>query len=96
MTDLCRNPACGCQSAADSPYCEMCEANLPICPECSMTLGEHSSTCTVANGYHDCGEGPWDTEEAAIEFAQAEVGISWGVAYGPCSTFYVVVKQDND
>ncbi len=27
----------------------------------------------------DCGEGPWESEEEALEFAEAEVGLPWQV-----------------
>ena len=45
-----------------------------------------------ARRWHDCGEGPWDTLEACLEFAEAECGLPWivvngkgePVAYGDC------------
>lgn len=27
----------------------------------------------------DCGEGPWKTKEAALDFARSEVGVPWVV-----------------
>ena len=32
--------------------------------------------------WHDVGEGPWDTQEQAVRFANSEVGLPWIVVDG--------------
>ena len=88
----CRAEACGC-TATVGAYCDHCAQFTPICPQCGAVYGEHRLDCTVADGYEDSGEGPWATEEAATEFARAEVGMPWGVARG-VKGWYVVIKDE--
>lgn len=93
--DLCRNFACGCAVSVPNLYCEMCAEYTPICPVCAAVYGEHRLDCTVADGYDDCGEGPWDTEEDAREFAEAEVGLAWDVVRGGSGKWFVLVKEND-
>ncbi len=63
----------------DALLCSMCEAYAPICPMCCAIQGGHKPRCEVADGYTDCGDGPWDAEQDALDFAHAEVGVAWDV-----------------
>jgi hypothetical protein len=93
MTTLCRTPDCGCP-AEKGHYCAMCAEFTPICPICGAVYGEHRMTCTVADGYDDCREGPWSTREEAEAFAKAEVGMPWQVE-GAGGQWYVMVKDED-
>ncbi len=93
---LCRANGCGCTVPVAGLYCEDCQKWGPLCPVCSGFYAEHRTDCTVADGYNDSGEGPWDTREAAEEYARAEVGIPWQVEQGQQGGFYVMVKHDDD
>jgi len=90
---LCRAESCGCE-VTNGAYCEMCRDFTPICPECGAVYGEHRLDCTVADGYDDCREGPWQTEAEAESFARAEVGVPWQIAKGTRG-FYVMTKEEN-
>lgn len=92
---LCRAIDCGCE-ATNGKYCDMCEGYRPICPQCGAAYGEHSRDCTVADGYLDCQEGPWESKELATEFAQAEVGAPWQVICGAPGQWFVMAKEIDD
>jgi hypothetical protein len=91
---ICRANGCGCE-ATHGLYCGHCDQFRPLCPVCSAVYGEHRLTCTVADGYTDCQEGPWETREAAEAFARAEVGKPWQVERGEVGGWYVMVKDED-
>lgn len=97
MTTKCRAWACGCDAGGDAGcplYCEMCEQFTPICPQCGAVYGEHRPDCTCPDGYEDVGEGPWDTLEEAMTFAETEVGAAaWCVVLGN-GRWYVMAKRE--
>ena len=93
---LCRNPICGKRRHDAHPYCDECREFTPICPSCGAVYGEHRLDCGIPDGYDDCGEGPWATEEQAETFARAEVGLPWGAFKGADKQWYVVVKHEDD
>ncbi len=43
--------------------------------------------------YTDCGEGPWTTEDEAIGFAEAEVGVPWVISKNG-NGFYIVMTAE--
>jgi hypothetical protein len=87
---LCRATACGCETNG-SDYCDMCAQFTPICPQCGAVYGEHRTDCTCPDGYDDSREGPWDTEVAARQFADNEVGAPWDVICGADDKWYVMI-----
>ncbi len=93
MPNICRAPACGCETNAT--YCDHCEQFTPICPICGAVYGEHRNECTVADGYDDCGEGPFDSREDAETFAAAEVGAAWQVE-GAAGKWFVLVRDGDE
>ncbi len=47
-----------------------------------MVHAAHHPQLDEGNGWHDVGEGPWDNELDATDFAIAEVGLPWVVVDG--------------
>ncbi len=92
----CRAFACGCEVTIAGLYCDHCEEFTPICPCCGAVYGEHRLDCEVADNWEDLGEGPWDTEDAARDFGDAEVGISWEVRRGGDGKYWILVRRLDD
>jgi hypothetical protein len=87
--------AIGCRRPiADGSYCPNCRENLPICPVCVTCYGEHRPTCGVTEDFVDTGEGPWETEAEAEQFARAECGRRCQVLRGADGRWYLLAETE--
>lgn len=74
-------------------------AGFDVCAGREATFGDKGQdvyltvTIRVSQEWRDCGEGPWDTEDEARRFAEAEVGDEWQLRE-MCGLWHVVTKTD--
>jgi hypothetical protein len=62
----------------------------------SAETGEVIPAFYIETKEGDTGEGPWTTYQAALRFAEAEVGVAWRIVGGPAERAEVDVFADDD